>query len=90
MSPPQFLLDRSLGQIILVERLRAAGWDARTLAEEYGDAAAQGMRDEEWIAAGTGSGFLLMTKDHRIASNPLEAHAVYSHDARVIAFSSGG
>lgn len=74
---------------MLVSRLRDAGWDARTLAEEYGDERAQRMRDEEWIAEGTRSGFLLLAKDHRIASRPLEAQAVYLNDARVIAFARG-
>lgn len=85
----RFLLDRSVGGRLLVRRLREAGWDARTLAEEYGDDRAQRMRDEEWIAAGTRSGFLLLAKDHRVASRPLEAQAIYMNDARVIAFARG-
>lgn len=74
---------------MLVARLRDAGWDARTLAEEYGDHRAQMMSDQEWIAAGTQAGYILLAKDHRIASRPLEAQAVYFNDARVIAFSRG-
>lgn len=89
MSAARFLLDRSVGGRILVARLREAGWDARTLAEEYGDERAQRMRDEEWIAAGTESGFVLLAKDHRVASRPLEALAIYMHDARVVAFAKG-
>ena len=89
MIKPRFLLDRSLGGKLLVRRLRAAGWDARTLAEEYGDTRAQFMQDEEWIAAGTRSGFLLLAKDHRISSRPLEAMALYLNDARAVAFARG-
>ncbi len=89
MIAARFLLDRSLGSKILIARLRDAGWDARTLAEEYGDQRAQTMRDEEWIAAGTAAGYVLLAKDHKIASRPLEAQAVYLNDARVIAFTSG-
>ncbi|WP_136586043.1 hypothetical protein [Microbacterium hydrothermale] len=90
MAPgPRFLLDRPVGGRVLVARLREAGWDARTLAEEYGDARAQQMKDEEWIAAGTEAGFLLLAKDHRVAVRPLEARAIYMHDARVIAFVHG-
>ncbi|WP_144875972.1 hypothetical protein [Microbacterium sp. 1.5R] len=89
MTEARFLLDRSVGGKVLVSRLRLEGWDARTLAEEYGDERAQRMRDEEWIAEGTSSGYMLLTKDHRIASRPLEAQAVYFHDARVIAFARG-
>lgn len=63
----RFLLDRSLGQRSLVTRLRDAGWDASTLAEQFGDARAQSMRDEEWIGEGTLLGFVLLAKDHKIA-----------------------
>ena len=89
MSSARFLLDRSLGGKVLVARLREAGWDARTLAEEYGDTRAQVMRDQAWIAEGTRAAYILLAKDHRIASRPLEAQAVYLNDARVIAFSRG-
>lgn len=85
----QFLLDRSVGGRLLVRRLREAGWHACTLAEVYGDDRAQRMRDEEWIAEGTRGGFLLLAKDHRVASRPLEAQAIYMNDARVIAFARG-
>lgn len=85
----RFLLDRSLGQRALVNRLRDAGWDARTLAEEYGDKRAQRMSDEEWIGAGAIAGYFLLAKDHRIAARPLEAHAIYAHEARVVVFARG-
>ncbi len=93
MQRARFLLDRSVGGRVLVSRLRDAGWDAgwdaRTLAEEYGDAAAQSMRDEDWIEAGTRAGYILLAKDHRVAMRPLEAFAIYVNDARVIAFVHG-
>lgn len=89
MTAARFLLDRSLGGKLLVARLRDAGWDARTLAEEFGDDVSQTMPDEEWIAAGTRSGYILLAKDHRIATRPLEAQAIYVHDARAIAFARG-
>lgn len=47
------------------------------------------MADEEWIAAGTQAGFILLAKDHRIASRPLEAQAVHVNDARVVTFARG-
>lgn len=53
VSQARFLLDRSVGGRLLIARLREGGWDARTLAEEYGDERAQRMPDEEWIAEGT-------------------------------------
>lgn len=89
MAAARFLLDRSLGQRKLVARLRDAGWEATTLAEVFGDDRAQRMSDEEWISAGTKSGFVLMAKDHRVASRPLEARAIYMSDARIVAFARG-
>ncbi|WP_439692631.1 hypothetical protein ACRQ4B_17330 [Curtobacterium sp. SP.BCo] len=89
MQDARFLLDRSVGGRISIARLRSAGWDARTRAEQYGDERAQRMRDEEWIAEGTRSGFVLLAKDHRVATRPLEAHAISVNDARVITFTRG-
>lgn len=89
MLPVRFLLDRSLGQRVLAARLRDAGWDVRTLADEYGDERAQRMRDEEWIGAGATAGYFLVAKDHRIATRPLEAYAIYAHDAKVLVFARG-
>jgi len=85
----RILLDRSLGQRKLVASLRAAGWDVITLAEHFGDARSQRMLDQEWISAGAQAGFILLTKDHMIASRPLEAMAIYFNDARVVAFARG-
>lgn len=89
MPEVRFLLDRSVGGRALVSRLRDVGWDVRTLAEEYGDERAQAMRDEEWIAEGTRAGYVFIAKDHKVASRPLEALAIYMNDARVFAFASG-
>ncbi|SFG00869.1 hypothetical protein SAMN05216329_3585 [Curtobacterium sp. YR515] len=89
MSQARFLLDRSVGGRLLIARLREGGWNARTLAEEYGDDRAQRMPDEEWIAEGTRSGYVLLAKDHRVATRPLEARAIYVHDARVVTFARG-
>lgn len=89
MGAARFLLDRSLGQRKLVARLRDAGWEATTLAELFGDDRAQRMSDQEWISEGTQRGFVLMAKDHRVASRPLEARAIYMSDARVVAYARG-
>ncbi len=89
MGAARFLLDRSLGQLILVARLRDAGWEATTLAELFGDDRAQRMSDQEWTSEGTQRGFVLMAKDHRVASRPLEARAIYMSDARVVAYARG-
>jgi len=85
----RFLLDRSLGQLVLPARLRDAGWDVRTLAEEFGDERAQQMQDQECIGEGAKAGYILLAKDHRLASRPLEAYAIYAHDAKVVVFARG-
>ena len=89
MNPVRFLLDSSLGQLVLPARLRDAGWDVRTLAEEFGDRRAQQMQDQEWIGEGAKAGYILLAKDHRLASRPLEAYAIYAHDAKVVVFARG-
>lgn len=85
MNEHRFLLDRSLGGRLVATTLREAGWDAITLAQRFGDVDAQRMSDEEWIGTGTREGYVLLTKDGRVASRPLEAQAIYMHDARVFA-----
>ncbi|PZR03054.1 MAG: hypothetical protein DI536_36430 [Archangium gephyra] len=89
MPSPRFLLDRSLGGRKLVTALRDAEWDAVTLAEHFGETRAQEMRDEEWISEGTAAGFVLIAKDHHVATRPLEALAIYMHNARVVTFARG-
>jgi hypothetical protein len=89
VNQARFLLDRSLGQLILPSRLRDAGWDVRTLAEEFGDQRAQQMQDEEWIGEGAKAGYMMLAKDHRLAARPLEAYAIYAHDAKVVVFARG-
>nr|WP_281363875.1 hypothetical protein [Leifsonia soli] len=83
------MLDRSLGQRKLVTQLRGSGWDVVSLAEHFGDERSQRMLDQEWISGGAEAGFILLTKDHMIASRPLEAMSIYLNDARVVAFARG-
>jgi hypothetical protein len=45
LAPPEFLIDRSLGQVLLPAELRQAGLIVPTLAEVYGDQAAQETED---------------------------------------------
>lgn len=85
MTEHRFLLDRSLGGRIVVTSLLEAGWDATTLAQRFGDVEAQQMSDEAWIGTGAMEGYVLLTKDSRVATRPLEAQAIYMHDARVFA-----
>jgi hypothetical protein len=47
------------------------------------------MPDEEWIGEGAKAGYILLAKDHRLASRPLEAYCIYANDARVVVFARG-
>ena len=47
------------------------------------------MQDEEWISEGAKAGYILLAKDHRLSTRPLEAYAIYAHDAKVVVFARG-
>jgi hypothetical protein len=50
--------------------------------ERYGVSESQLIRDVQWIEDATEHGDVLLTKDLRIATNPLEAAAVHRVSAR--------
>ncbi|GAA1767182.1 hypothetical protein [Streptomonospora arabica] len=78
-----FFLDRGLGSRIVSGILRDAGWQLETMDERYGKGFSQCVEDVQWIEEATLKGDVLLCKDLRIASNPLEAHCVYMNSARV-------
>ncbi|MGH3275025.1 MAG: hypothetical protein ACRDNZ_11985 [Streptosporangiaceae bacterium] len=78
----QFFLDRNLGSRIVPETLRAAGWALETMDERYGVSDSQLISDVQWIEEATDRGDILLTKDLRIAANPLEAATVHRVSAR--------
>jgi hypothetical protein len=78
----RFFLDRGLGSIVVPNALRAAGWVLETMDERYGLQESQRISDIQWIEDATGNGDVLLSKDLRIARNPLEAAAVDRVSAR--------
>ena len=78
----RFFLDRNLGSRTVPETLRAAGWTLETMDERYGSDESQNISDVQWIEEATDHGDVLLTKDLRIAANPLEAAAVNRVSAR--------
>jgi hypothetical protein len=78
----RFFLDRNLGSQMVPEALRAAGWTLESMDERYGVNESQSISDVQWIEEATNHGNVLLTKDLRIATNPLEADAVYRVSAR--------
>ncbi|MFD6950337.1 MULTISPECIES: hypothetical protein [unclassified Nocardiopsis] len=87
MTPPldglTFFLDRGLGSRIVAKALREQGWRLETMDERYGKQASQNIQDVQWISEATSNGDVLLCKDLRIASNPLEARCIYMNNSRV-------
>ena len=85
----RFFADRSLGSHIVPNALRAAGWMLETMDERYGNAASQLIKDIQWIEEAAERGDVMLCKDLRVASNPLEADVVHRMSARVFAAPGG-
>jgi hypothetical protein len=81
--PLRFFLDRNLGSRVVPVALRGAGWTLETMDERYGVDPSQLINDVQWIEEATDQGDILLTKDLRIAVNPLEAATVDRVSARV-------
>ncbi|GAA1742722.1 hypothetical protein [Microcella frigidaquae] len=84
----RFFTDRSLGDHVVPEALRAAGWVVVSMRERYGNLTAQSLADIDWITDATAEGEVLLTGDKAIAKRPLEAQAVVESGARVFALGS--
>ncbi|MGH7746728.1 MAG: hypothetical protein ACREQ5_18530 [Candidatus Dormibacteria bacterium] len=67
IAPPDFFVDRSLGDKILPALLRQAGMVVHPMAEVYGRRVAQTLADEVWIREATANGWALLHKDTAIA-----------------------
>ena len=81
----RFFSDRSLGDHIVPQALRAAGWSVVSMRERYGPVSAQQLSDIDWIRDATAEGEVLLTGDKAVAKRPLEALAVITTGARVFA-----
>lgn len=79
----EFLIDRSLGRLALVTTLRSAGLVVRTLADVYGEEAAQETEDTEWIKLASERGWIVLCKDDRIRRRPAERDALIEGSVRV-------
>lgn len=81
----RFFVDRSLGDRVVPEALRGAGWVVVSMRERYGPLTAERLSDIDWIADAAAAGEVLLTADKAIAKRPLEAATVVSTRARVFA-----
>lgn len=84
----RFFLDRGLGNRILPDGLRDAGWRLETMNERYGASVAQTISDVDWIRDAAARGEAILCKDRAIARVPLEADAIYYSQARVFVVAS--
>ena len=79
---PEFFVDRSLGKSI-VAGLRAAGLQVRSMADVYGEAAAQLLADETWLRDAGENDWIVLTKDDAIRRRPAERDALTEAAVRV-------
>jgi hypothetical protein len=80
--PPEFFVDRSLGKSI-VAGLREAGLAVLSMADVYGEAKGQQLRDEVWLRDAGRQGWVILTKDDAIRRRPAERDALIAAGARV-------
>lgn len=78
----EFFVDRSLGRSI-AHGLRKAGLNVRTMADVYGEEAAQRLPDEVWLSDAGRHGWIVLTKDDAIRRRPAERDALIAASARV-------
>jgi PIN like domain len=83
-TPPEFFIDRSLGRKHLANALTEQGVIVHTMASVYGEKAAQGLADEQWLADAGAKDWIVLMKDDAIRRRPAERDALA--DAAVRAF----
>lgn len=83
----EFFIDRSLGRSIAAG-LRKAGLTVHTMAEVYGEDAAQRLPDEVWLRDAGGQNWAIFTKDDAIRRRPAERDALIAASARVFCLTS--
>src|SRR4051812_18406422 len=79
---PTFFVDRSLGKSI-VSGLRAAGLQVLSMADVYGEKAAQLLADEVWLRDAGENAWVVLTKDDAIRRRPSERDALTEAAVRV-------
>lgn len=87
VSPPEFLIDRSLGRHVLARSLADVGFQVHTLADVYGDRE-ESVADVEWLERAGREGWVVLTKDARIRYRSTELAAIRSSGAKVFVVSA--
>jgi predicted nuclease of predicted toxin-antitoxin system len=84
VKPVTLFLDRCLGGRRLARLLREDGWGVELHDDHFG----QATSDVEWLPVVAERGWLVLTEDLAIFSDPDERFAVAAHRARVILLAS--
>lgn len=90
LPKPEFLVDRSLGQYLIPEALRALGHNVHTLASIYGSAPSQSIEDRIWLEDAGTRGMVVLSKDDAIRRNPLEIAAVAKFGVKMFCLTTAG
>lgn len=88
--PPEFLVDRSLGSVIVPTALIARGFIVHTLQTVYGEAAARDLDDEVWLVEAGKRNWIVLAKDERIRRRPNELAAIREHRVKAFYLTAGG
>jgi hypothetical protein len=91
-SPPQpeFLVDRSLGSVIVPAALSARGFIVHTLESVYGDEVARELDDETWLEEAGNRSWIVLAKDQRIRRRPNEVAAIRASKVKAFYLTAGG
>lgn len=81
-DPPEFLIDRSLGQVALARTLRNRGFIVHTLIDLYG-VGGMFVDDEVWIVEASEQNWVRLTKDLSVRYVPAQREAIRRTGARV-------
>lgn len=81
-SPQRILLDRCISSSF-APVLRKSGLECVSLAEVFGNAVAEKMKDEEWIQWAAENDYAVLTVNPRILKVPVEREAILQFGAQI-------
>jgi hypothetical protein len=85
---PEFLVDRSLGSVIVPEALRSLGYTVHTLASIYGEDTARLLDDTVWLKDAGDNGWLCLMKD-KVTRRPANRPALCDNGVKAFCISNG-
>ncbi|WP_265521302.1 hypothetical protein [Oerskovia flava] len=86
VEPPSILVDRSLGTNAVPAVFRNAGFHTLTIDDVFGP---RPVPDTEWIELADDNGMVVVCKDNKIRTNPLERQALFNSSIRVFCLTNG-